>query len=88
MRTLVLVAATLAASLTASSAYAASIANRDKVVHKVEVMESGKTRTLDIKANKTVSNVCDKGCTLQLGTQKAALKGTEHVKIKGNMLTM
>ena len=88
MRTLVLVAATLAASLTASSAYAATIANNDKIVHKIEITEAGKTRTLEVKGNKTVSNVCDKGCTLMFGKQKANLKGTEHVKIKANMLTM
>lgn len=88
MRTLVLVAATLAASLPASSAFAATIANHDKVARKVEIMESGKSHTLDVKANKTVRDVCDKGCTLMLGTQKAVLKGSEHVKIKDNTLKM
>jgi hypothetical protein len=72
MRTHLLIAAAVALGATVTAANALTVVNSDKVSHAIMITpQGGKAHKLVIKANKSGKYNCDKGCDLQLGTEKA-----------------
>jgi hypothetical protein len=85
MRTHLLIAAALALSATVSSANALTVVNSDKTSHAVMVTpQGGKVHKLIIKASRSASYNCAKGCELRLGAEKAHYDAKIHkIIIKG-----
>ncbi len=90
MRTSVLVAILVAASMGASGAYAATVTNKDKVTHKVTLTEGSKVMHIAFKANQTRKDICKKAaCELTLGKSSVKLaKNSGMVSIKDGKLMM
>jgi hypothetical protein len=89
MRTSVLVAMTLAATLGATGAYAATVVNKDKVPYKVSITEGTKTMQVDFKADQTKKNLCNKPCEITLGDSKLKIeKKTETAWIQDGKLML
>jgi hypothetical protein len=85
MRTHLLIAAALALAATVTSANALTVVNSDKTSHAVMVTpQGGKVHKLIIKASRSASYNCAKGCELRLGAEKAHYDAKIHkIMIKG-----
>ena len=85
MRTHILIAAALALAATVTSANALTVVNSDKTSHAVMVTpQGGKVHKLIIKASRSASYNCAKGCELRLGAEKAHYDTKIHkIMIKG-----
>ncbi len=90
MRTSVLVAVLLAATMGASSAYAATVTNKDKAAHKVTLTEGSKVMHVSFKAGETRKGICKKAaCVLKLGSSSVKLaKNAGVVTIQDGKLMM
>jgi hypothetical protein len=79
MRTHILIAAALALAATVTSANALTVVNSDKTSHAVMVTpQGGKVHKLIIKASRSASYNCVKGCELRLGAEKAHYDAKIH----------
>ena len=90
MRTSVLVAVLVAATMGASGAYAATVTNQDKLAHKVTLTEGSKVMHITFKANQTKKGICKMAaCELSLGKSSVKLaKNAGMVAIKDGKLMM
>lgn len=89
MRTHILIAAALALAATVTSANALTVVNSDKTSHAVMVTpQGGKVHKLIIKASRSASYDCAKGCELRLGAEKAHYDAkVQKIMIKGGKFT-
>lgn len=88
MRTSVLVAMTLAATLGATSAYAGTVMNKDKKHYTVSLIEGSKTLKVSFKSHQT-KHLCTKPCELKLGSSSVKFtKKTDKAMIEGGKLMM
>jgi len=89
MGTHILIAAALALAATVTSANALTVVNADKTSHAVMVTpQGGKVHKLIIKASRSASYNCAKGCELRLGAEKAHYDAKIHkIMIKGGKFT-
>jgi hypothetical protein len=89
MRTSVLVATVLAATLSISGASAATLINKDKVPHTLTVMQGNKSTAITLKAGEAKKGLCEKPCELSLGDSKLKIeKKTEAAWIQDGRLLM
>jgi len=89
MRLSSLIVMTLASSLAASGAYAATIVNKDKVPHTFTVTMGSKSSQVTLKAAETRKGLCDKPCELKLGDSKLKIdKKAETAWIQDGKLMM
>ena len=84
MRTHLLIAAAIALGASVTAANALTVVNSDKVSHAVMITpQGGKAHKLVIKANKSGTYDCAKGCDLKLGKEKAHFDATtQKIMIK------
>ena len=89
MRTSVLVAMTLAATLGATGAYAATVVNKDKVPHTLSITKGTKTTEVTFKADQTKKGLCNTPCEMKLGDSTVKIaKKTETAWIQDGKLMM
>ena len=84
MGTHILIAAALALAATVTSANALTVVNADKTSHAVMVTpQGGKVHKLIIKASRSASYNCAKGCEVRMGALKSKFDASvEKVSIK------
>ena len=85
-----LVGVTIAAAiLTASgAAHALTITNRDSTEYSLTIVENDAKRSLAIKPEQSLNDLCLEGCTITLGGGDAMdFDGSETVMIEGGNLT-
>ena len=88
MRTSVLVAIALAATLGATTAYAGTVMNKDKKHYTVSLVEGAKTMKVAFKSHQT-KHLCTKPCELKLGGSSVKFaKKTDTATIEGGKLVM
>ncbi len=88
MRTSVLVAMTLAATLGATTAYAGTVMNKDKKTYTVSLIEGAKTMKVAFKSHQS-KRLCTKPCELKLGDSSVKFsKKTDKAWIQGGKLMM
>lgn len=83
MRFTSIVVATLIGAMSATSAMALTVTNREAADHKIKVIEQNETKEHNVAAGKTLEGVCSAGCVVQLQNgDEYEFEGTEVVSIE------